>query len=203
MLDQAKLFANILGPDLIGIEQGLDCHTAWVYSTSLLRTLSVLRDHAECHFRQLIDATAVDYPDRTPRFDVVYHLLSHEYNKRIRIKISSDESTAIPSIIAIHPNANWYEREMWDLFGIVFSEHPDLRRILTDYNFSGHPLRKDFPLSGYTQVHFDESLGRVAYEPVKLEQDYRAFDFLSPWEGMLQPSNLPGDEKASQSKEKR
>ncbi len=197
MLDQAKLFTSILGPDLIGIEHGIDCPTAWVYNASLLRILTVLRDHADCHFRQLTDATAVDYPGRIPRFDIVYHLLSHEFNKRIRIKISVDENTPVPSIIPIHPNANWYEREIWDLFGIVFSEHPDLRRILTDYNFSGHPLRKDFPLSGYTQVHFDESAGRVAYEPVKLAQEYRAFDFLSPWEGMLQTKSLPGDEKAS------
>jgi NADH-quinone oxidoreductase subunit C len=141
-------------------------------------------------FATFIDVCGVDYPERKERFEVVYHLLSMTHNTRVRIKISTDEDTPVASAFALWPAADWFEREAFDMFGILFSDHPDLRRILTDYGFHGHPLRKDFPLTGYTEVRYDEAQKRVIYEPVKLVQEYRNFDFLSPWEGML-----PGDEK--------
>jgi NADH-quinone oxidoreductase subunit C len=141
-------------------------------------------------FTSFVDVCGVDYPERKERFEVVYHLLSMSHNTRVRIKISTDEDTPVASACALWPAADWFEREAFDMFGILFSDHPDLRRILTDYGFHGHPLRKDFPLTGYTEVRYDETQKRVIYEPVKLVQEYRNFDFLSPWEGML-----PGDEK--------
>jgi NADH-quinone oxidoreductase subunit C len=141
-------------------------------------------------FTSFVDVCGVDYPERKERFEVVYHLLSMSNNTRVRIKISTDEDTPVASACALWPAADWFEREAFDMFGILFSDHPDLRRILTDYGFHGHPLRKDFPLTGYTEVRYDETQKRVIYEPVKLVQEYRNFDFLSPWEGML-----PGDEK--------
>jgi NADH-quinone oxidoreductase subunit C len=141
-------------------------------------------------FTTFVDVCGVDYPERKERFEVVYHLLSMTHNTRARIKISTDEDTPVASAFALWPAADWFEREAFDMFGILFSDHPDLRRILTDYGFHGHPLRKDFPLTGYTEVRYDEAQKRVIYEPVKLVQEYRNFDFLSPWEGML-----PGDEK--------
>ena len=140
-----------------------------------------------------MDVTAVDYPDREERFEVVYNLLSLKQNQRIRVKLSTDESTPVVSATSVFKSANWFEREVWDLFGVFFSDHPDLRRILTDYGFEGHPLRKDFPLTGLVEVRYDEDQKRVVYEPVKLTQEFRTFDFVSPWEGML---HLPGDEKA-------
>jgi NADH-quinone oxidoreductase subunit C len=152
-----------------------------------------LKTDAACRFTTLIDITAVDHPDRPARFDVVWHFLSMWRNHRIRLKSEVDEETMVPSITAIHPSANWFEREVFDMFGILFSGHPDLRRILTDYGFRGHPLRKDFPTTGYTEVRWDEAQKRVVYEPVKLVQEYRQFDFLSPWEGMHRM--LPGEEK--------
>jgi NADH-quinone oxidoreductase subunit C len=155
-----------------------------------------MHDNPHCQFHQLIDITALDYPNQEQRFEVVYHLLSHTYNKRLRIKLHTNGETPVPSVASIYPCANWYEREVWDLFGIPFSGHPDLRRIMTDYTFTGHPLRKDFPLSGYMQVRYDVQQGRVAYEPVTLAQNHRQFDFVSPWEGMLHP-RLPGDEKTT------
>ena len=142
-----------------------------------------------------MDVCGVDWPERERRFDVVYNLLSLKLNQRVRVKIQTDETTPVPSVTAIFPSAGWYEREAWDLFGIFFSDHPDLRRLLTDYGFEGHPLRKDFPLTGYVEVRYDDEQKRVVYEPVKLTQDFRSFDFLSPWEGMTRV--LPGDEKAS------
>ncbi len=153
-----------------------------------------LRSDAVCKFSTLIDITGVDYPEREQRFDVVYHFLSMYQNQRIRVKAALRETEVMPSIISVHPSANWYEREVFDMFGILFSGHPDLRRILTDYGFRGHPLRKDFPTTGYTEVRYDEAQKRVVYEPVQLVQEYRQFDFMSPWEGA--DYILPGDEKA-------
>ncbi len=169
----------------------------------IVEVLTLLRDNPNYRFVQLIDLCGADYPERALRFDVVYHLLSYTKNRRIRVKVQTDEDTPVPSIVGVHPAANWYEREAFDMYGIFFEGHPDLRRILTDYGFSGHPLRKDFPMTGYVEVRWDEALKRVVYEPVKLNQEFRAFDFLSPWEGSRQalagqgyPYTLPGDEKA-------
>ena len=170
----------------------------------IVDVLTHLRDDADLRFRQLIDLTCVDYPDRAKRFDVVYHLLSHAKNRRLRIKLQTDEDTAVPTIVGVHPCADWYEREAFDMFGVTFEGHPDLRRLLTDYGFTGYPLRKDFPMTGYVEVRYDEQLKRVVYEPVKLPQEFRQFDFLSPWEGDRRqlpgqgyPYVLPGDEKAA------
>ena len=161
---------------------------------AIVTVLTFLRDDTNCQFRELIDICGVDYPGRERRFEVVYHLLSLRQNQRIRVKLSTDESTPVPSATGVFSAAGWWEREAWDLYGILFSGHPDLRRILTDYGFEGHPLRKDFPLTGHVEVRYDDEQKRVVYEPVKLTQEFRSFDFLSPWEGM--PSTLPGDEKA-------
>ena len=153
-----------------------------------------LKTDPSCRFSTLVDITAVDYPERPKRFDMVYHFLSMYQNHRIRLRLAVREDEVVPSITSIHPSANWFEREVFDMFGIVFSGHPDLRRILTDYGFRGHPLRKDFPTTGYVEVRYDEELKRVVYEPVSLVQEYRQFDFMSPWEGAQYV--LPGDEKA-------
>ena len=153
-----------------------------------------LRDDASCRFSSLVDITAVDHPERVARFDVVYHFLSMYRNQRIRVKVAVREDEMVPSIAGLHPSANWFEREVFDMFGILFSGHPDLRRLLTDYGFRGHPLRKDFPTTGYVEVRYDEAEKRVVYEPVKLVQEYRQFDFMSPWEGA--EYILPGDQKA-------
>jgi len=155
--------------------------------------LTLLKDDADFQFQQLIELCGVDYPERPLRFDVVYLLLSLTKNLRLRIKVQTDEDTAVPSVTGVYPNADWCERETFDMYGVFFSGHPDLRRILTDYGFHGHPLRKDFPMTGYVEVRYDDSLKRVVYEPVKITE-YRAFDFLSPWEGAQYA--LPGDEKA-------
>ncbi|RME17986.1 MAG: NADH-quinone oxidoreductase subunit C [Alphaproteobacteria bacterium] len=160
--------------------------------------IAFLREDSQCAFTTLIDITAVDWPEREPRFDLVYHLLSMRRNQRIRVKCPVGEGELVPSITEIHYGANWYEREVFDMFGIVFTGHPDMRRILTDYGFRGHPLRKDFPTTGYTEVRYDETLKRVVYEPVSLVQEYRLFDFMSPWEGAKYI--LPGDEKAGEEK---
>jgi len=157
--------------------------------------LAYLRDDPRCQFKTLIDICGVDYPERAKRFDVVYHLLSMKLNKRIRVKIQADEQAPVPSVVGLFPCADWFEREAFDMYGILFSGHPDLRRILTDYGFQGWPLRKDFPLSGHVEVRYDPEQQRVVYEPVKLVQAFRNFDFLSPWEGV--PRDLPGDEKAA------
>jgi NADH-quinone oxidoreductase subunit C len=155
-----------------------------------------LRDDPRCKFTTLIDICGADYPERGKRFDVVYHLLSMQLNHRIRIRVETDETTAVPSIAGVFPCADWFEREAFDMYGILFSGHPDLRRLLTDYGFQGWPLRKDFPLTGHVEVRYDPEQQRVVYEPVKLTQAFRNFDFLSPWEGMT----LPGDEKAGEQK---
>ena len=168
--------------------------TVLVRSDVLPRALRFLRDDVNCQFKQLMDVCGVDFPGRAQRFEVVYNLLSLTHNRRIRIKVRTDERTPVPTVTGIFSSAGWWEREAWDLYGILFSEHPDLRRILTDYGFEGHPLRKDFPLTGYVEVRWDDEQKRIVYEPVKLPQDFRNFDFLSPWEGMQ--ALLPGDEKA-------
>ncbi len=161
----------------------------------LIETVRFLRDDPGCRFLCFIDLTAVDYPERERRFDVVTHLLSPKYIRRIRIKIEADERTPVPSLVDLYPAANWFEREVWDLFGIYFSGHPDLRRLVTDYGFEGHPLRKDFPMTGYVEVRWDDEQKRVVNQPVTLNQAFRSFDFLSPWEG-AGTYTLPGDEKA-------
>ncbi len=169
--------------------------TVTVDSGAIVRFVTWLRDDPECEFKILIDVCGVDYPSRSPRFDVVYHFLSISKNRRIRVKVETGDATPVPSIVSVHPCANWFEREAFDMFGILFSDHPDLRRILTDYGFSGYPLRKDFPLTGYVEVRWDDEQKRVVYEPVRLVQEFREFDFLSPWEG-AKAIMLPGDEKA-------
>jgi len=163
----------------------------------ILAVLAFLRDDENCQFKVLSDICGVDYPDREERFEVNYNLLSLKQNKRIRIKVSVDETMMIPSVTGIYSSANWFEREVWDMYGVRFNDHPDLRRILTDYGFDGHPQRKDFPLTGYVELRYDPDKQRVVYEPVKLDQEFRNFDFLSPWEGTKYV--LPGDEKVAKS----
>ncbi len=172
--------------------------TVTVGLSGLLRVIEFLQSDANCRFSTLIDITAVDHPERPARFDVVYGFLSMYRNQRIRLKVAVREDELVPSATGLFPGADWYEREVFDLFGIMFSGHPDLRRILTDYGFRGYPLRKDFPTTGYVEVRYDESLKRVVYEPVRLTQEYRQFDFLSPWEGAKYV--LPGDEKSEAGK---
>ncbi len=167
-----------------------------VLRQDVLKVLAFLRDDPACLFKLLIDICGTDYPERAERFDVVYHLLSIKLNQRIRVKITTDAEHAVPSSVSLFSSAGWYEREVWDLLGVYFENHPDLRRILTDYGFIGHPLRKDFPLTGYVEVRYDDEQKRVVYEKVKLTQEFRTFDFMSPWEGM---TLLPGDEKANRS----
>ena len=164
-------------------------------STNLIRVLTFLRDDDASRFAILIDITAVDYPTRAKRFDVVYHLLSIYLNQRIRVRIETGEDEPVPSCVGVWPAANWFERETFDMYGIAFTDHPDMRRILTDYGFSGYPLRKDFPLTGFVELRYDDEQKRVVYEPVELVQEFRDFDFMSPWEGAKYI--IPGDEKAS------
>ncbi len=171
----------------------------YINRSSLLDVMTFLRDDATCKFSQLIDVTAVDYPERPERFEVVYQLLSMKHNGRIRVKLATDENTPVESLSNLFSAATWFEREVWDMYGVMFANNPDHRRILTDYGFDGHPLRKDFPLTGYVELRYDQDLKRVVYEPVKLTQDFRRFDFMSPWEGMTD-IQLPGDEKAVQPK---
>ncbi|MCO6382483.1 MAG: NADH-quinone oxidoreductase subunit C [Vannielia sp.] len=197
---------NELGQHLEGRRP--DCVLGWdvshgelnvdVAPSNLPGFVEFLKADANCRFSSLVDITAVDYPEREKRFDVVYHFLSMYQNQRIRLRVAVREDEMVPSIVNEHPSANWFEREVFDMFGIMFSGHPDLRRILTDYGFRGFPLRKDFPTTGYTEVRYDEVEKRVVYEPVKLTQDYRQFDFMSPWEGA--EYILPGDEKTEDAK---
>ncbi|MEO3385686.1 NADH-quinone oxidoreductase subunit C [Mesorhizobium sp. CAU 1741] len=168
--------------------------TLQVAGDDIVPVLTFLRDDARCRFVSFIDISGADYPMREKRFDVVYHLLSPTKNLRVRIKVQTDEDTPVPSATAVYSGADWFEREAYDLYGILFSGHPELRRILTDYGFEGHPLRKDFPLTGFVEVRYDDEVKRVVYEPVELKQEFRNFDFLSPWEGT--DYVLPGDEKA-------
>jgi NADH-quinone oxidoreductase subunit C len=165
-----------------------------VDSSGIVRTAKFLREDERCQFVSIIDICGVDWPAREKRFDVVYHLLSPKQNLRVRLKVQTDETTPVPSLCEVYPGANWFEREAYDLYGILFSGHPELRRLLTDYGFDGHPLRKDFPLTGFVEVRWDDELKRVVYEPVRLAQEFRDFDFLSPWEGT--DYVLPGDEKS-------
>lgn len=169
--------------------------TLTVDASAIVETLTILRDDPKFLFEVLIDICGVDYPARIKRFDVVYHLLSPRLNQRIRIKVETNETTPVPSVIPVYPAADWYEREAYDMYGILFAGHPDLRRLLTDYGFNGYPLRKDFPLTGYVEVRYDDEKKRVVYEPVKLTQEFRSFDFESPWEGTNYV--IPGDEKAA------
>ena len=169
--------------------------TLTVQGSDIVYALTYLRDDPACAFRCFIDICGADYPERGRRFDIVYHLLSLRHNARVRVKVQTDATTPVPSVISVFPAANWYEREAYDLYGVLFSGHPDLRRMLTDYGFEGHPLRKDFPLTGFVEVRYDEDEARVVYEPVNLTQEFRNFDFLSPWEGT--DYVLPGDEKKS------
>lgn len=173
--------------------------TVEIKRDNVLKVLKFMRDDANCQFLTLLDVCGVDYPDDDERFEIVYHLLSMTHNNRIRIKLRTDEDTPVESVSSLFSSANWWEREVWDMFGIAFNNHPDLRRILTDYGFEGHPLRKDFPLTGYVEVRYDDEQKRIVYEPVKLTQEFRTFDFLSPWEGVQRM--LPGDEKADDAAE--
>jgi NADH-quinone oxidoreductase subunit C len=165
----------------------------------IVKVATFLRDDERCRFWCIVDITAVDWPARERRFDVVYHLLSPRRNARVRVKVEVDETTPVASIIGVFPGASWFEREIYDLYGVLFTGHPDMRRLLTDYGFEGHPLRKDFPLTGFVEVRYDDEQKRVVYEPVKLTQELRSFDFLSPWEGPDYP--LPGDEKSAPPRE--
>lgn len=189
-----------LGAEMVG-ELGVQAQVAFGELTliaereRIVEVMTALRDRFG--FQQLIDVCGADYPDRAERFEVVYHLLSLSRNVRVRVKVATDEVQPVPSVVSVYPSAGWFEREAFDLVGMIFSGHPDMRRILTDYGFQGHPLRKDFPMTGYVEVRYDEAQKRVVYEPVKLTQEFRQFDFLSPWEGAeYAPTILPGDEKA-------
>ena len=192
-----RLAAHIAGK-LDGIVASADIAygelTLHAEASNVVALLTFLRDDAECRFISIIDVCGADYPSRALRFDVVYHLLSPTKNIRVRIKVMTDEETPVPSVTGVYPGADWFEREAYDLYGILFSGHPDLRRLLTDYGFDGHPLRKDFPLTGFVEVRYDDEAKRVVYEQVELKQEFRDFDFLSPWEGT--DYVLPGDEKA-------
>ena len=186
-------------PDcVLGWDVAYDELTLDVVPSAIVGFVEFLKTDATCRFTTLVDVTAVDYPDRPKRFDVVYHFLSMLQNHRIRLRAAIREDETVPSLTDIHPSANWFEREVFDMFGILFTGHPDLRRLLTDYGFRGHPLRKDFPTTGYTEVRYDEVEKRVVYEPVNLVQEYRQFDFMSPWEGAQYI--LPGDEKGTADK---
>jgi NADH-quinone oxidoreductase subunit C len=197
--DLAEILSLALADDVIETAIVGDELTVCVQRPSIVKVLKFLRDDTNCQFSQLVDLCGVDYPEREERFDVVYHLLSMNQNLRVRVKTTATEETPVPTVSEVFSCADWFEREVWDMYGVFFSGHPDLRRILTDYGFEGHPQRKDFPLTGYVEVRYDEEQKRVIYEPVKLTQDFRTFDFMSPWEGAehAHQQMLPGDEKAS------
>ena len=190
----ATYLAGRLGKKLADSKVALGELTIEVKRDDIPAVIELLRDDPLCRFGCLIDICGVDYPEREERFDVVYHLLSPWLNHRIRVRTRTDAGKPVPSIVSLFPGADWFEREAYDLYGILFSGHPDLRRLLTDYGFQGHPLRKDFPLTGFVELRYDDEQKRVVYEPVNLQQEYRSFDFLSPWEGM--DNAIPGDEKA-------
>lgn len=189
---------NATSETVIDVSQDHDELMLVCRGDSIVRLMTFLRDDSNCLFKVLVDICGVDYPERADRFAVVYNLLSLRHNQRIRVKIFCGEDTLVPSVTDVFSSAGWYERETWDLYGVMFSGHPDLRRILTDYGFDGHPMRKDFPLTGRVEVRYDEEQKRVVYEPVKLTQAFRSFDFMSPWEGTEYV--LPGDEKADEAK---
>ncbi len=190
----ARTIADALSSSVTGYTVAFHELTITANARDIVAVMRYLRDDPNCLFWNLIDITAIDWPGRERRFEVVYHLLSPKHNLRIRVKAETGEDIPVPSIIEVFAGADWFERETYDLYGIVFSGHPDMRRILTDYGFEGHPLRKDFPLTGFVEVRYDDELKRVVYEPVRLTQEFRNFDFLSPWEGTEYV--LPGDEKA-------
>jgi NADH-quinone oxidoreductase subunit C len=197
-LNELGAHIELKRPDcVIGWSIAFDELTIDVAPANIAPFVEFLRNDPTCRFSTLVDITAVDYPERSKRFDVVYHFLSMYQNHRVRLRVSVREDEMVPSIVPVHPSANWFEREVFDMFGIIFSDHPDLRRLLTDYGFRGHPLRKDFPTTGYTEVRYDEVQKRVVYEPVQLTQDYRQFDFMSPWEGAeyIPPGDEKGDAK--------
>ncbi|MCI5061080.1 MAG: NADH-quinone oxidoreductase subunit C [Alphaproteobacteria bacterium] len=196
LIDLCEHVAESMGEQVLSHEMVKDEPVLTVKRESICKVLQFLRDDPECQFKQLVSICGVDYPERAERFEVVYNLLSMSQNNRIRVKLATTEEKAVPTATKIFSTAGWFEREAWDLYGIYFEGHTDLRRILTDYGFEGHPLRKDFPLTGYVELRYDESERRVVYEPVKLTQDFRTFDYLSPWEGMTDVQ-LPGDEKGT------
>ena len=196
--NHAEMLAGALSGSLRGHQIAFGELTIRVKPEDIVAVARFLRDDGRCQYRSIIDITAIDWPGREPRFDVVYHFLSPFQNRRIRIKLEADETTAVPSLVEVFPGAAWFEREAYDLYGVRFTGHPDMRRLLTDYGFEGHPLRKDFPLTGHVEVRYDDEQKRVVYEPVRLAQEFRNFDFLSPWEGPNYP--LPGDEKSKQGK---
>ena len=203
-MDQAlkelgKYVQDTLGDAVTGITMPLGELSIEINRDDVLKVIKFLRDDVNCQFLTLLDVCGVDYPEDDERFEIVYHMLSMTHNNRIRIKLRTDEDTPVASVTSLFSSANWWEREIWDLFGVAFIDHPDLRRILTDYGFEGHPLRKDFPLTGYVEVRYDDAQKRIVYEPVKLTQEFRSFDFLSPWEGVQRM--LPGDEKAEDATE--
>jgi NADH-quinone oxidoreductase subunit C len=197
--DLGEYIAAALPQDVIGTEVAVGELMVTVRPASIARVLTFLRDDSTCLFKVLIDLCGADYPEREERFDVVYTLLSMSQNQRVRVKLSVGEDEPVPTATTVYSAAGWCEREAWDMYGIYFADHPDLRRLLTDYGFEGHPMRKDFPLTGRVEVRYDETQKRVVYDPVKLTQDFRSFDFLSPWEGMNEV--LPGDEKANADEE--
>lgn len=190
----AERIRQVMGPAVLDAEIAHGELTVRAEAQAIVGLAMFLRDDSVLQMRQLIDLCGADYPNRPRRFDVVYHFLSLHQNLRLRVKTETDEATPVPTLTGVFINADWYEREAFDMYGIQFADHPDLRRLLTDYNFSGYPLRKDFPTTGFVELRYDADEGRVVYEPVKLDQQYRKFDFLSPWEGI--PRELPGDEKA-------
>ena len=202
MTDQAQFGARIaaaLPGAVTGTKVAYGELTVEAEAADIIRVLTYLRDDPDCAFKTLIDICGNDWPSREKRFDVVYHLLSLTKNRRIRVKIQTDEATPVASAVPVYVGAGWFERETWDLYGVKFEGHPDLRRLLTDYGFEGHPLRKDFPVTGFVELRYDDDLKRVVYAPVQLVQEYRDFDFLSPWEGA--PHILPGDEKGAMAKD--
>jgi NADH-quinone oxidoreductase subunit C len=194
MKELGEHITHSLGEAVVSSEMAYGELTLTVARESIVDVAKFLRDDPACRFISIIDVCGADYPEREKRFDVVYHFLSPRLNQRIRVKLEANDVEPVPSITGVFPGANWFEREVYDLYGVLFSGHPDLRRILTDYGFDGHPLRKDFPLTGFVEVRYDEERKRVAYQPVRLTQEFRTFDYLSPWEGT--DYVLPGDEKA-------
>ena len=189
-----RTIADALGERVTGFNVAFGELSINVRCADIIEVATFVRDDPRCLFCCIIDITAVDWPGRDKRFDVVYHLLSPKWNRRVRIKVETDEVTPVPSVIGVYRGADWFERETYDLYGVLFGGHPDMRRILTDYGFEGHPLRKDFPLTGFVEVRWDDDVKRVVYDPVRLAQEFRNFEFLSPWEGVEYV--LPGDEKA-------
>ena len=199
LIELGEYVQDTLGDSVTSSDVRLGELSIEINRDDILKVLKFLRGDVNCQFLTLLDVCGVDYPEDDERFEIVYHMLSMTHNNRIRIKLRTDENTPVASVTPLFSSANWWEREIWDMFGVAFIDHPDLRRILTDYGFEGHPLRKDFPLTGYVEVRYDDEQKRIVYEPVNLTQEFRTFDFLSPWEGVQRM--LPGDEKAEDATE--